>query len=50
MTEDGELVDADDTFCCEGCLCTYLDTEGYEGADGCIYCENCICDHEEEEE
>ena len=50
MTEDGELVDADETFCCEGCLCTYLDTEGYEGADGNLYCESCICDHEDEEE
>lgn len=50
ITEEGELVDIDETFYCEDCGCTYLDTEGYEGADGYLYCENCICDHEEEEE
>lgn len=48
MTEEGELVDIDETFCCEDCGCTYLDTECYEGAYGYIYCENCICDHEED--
>lgn len=50
MTEDGELVYVDDTFICEDCCGTYLDTEGYEGADGYLYCENCICNHEEEDE
>lgn len=50
MTEDGEIVDIDKTFCCEDCSCTYLDTDSYEGVDGYLYCENCICDHEEEEE
>lgn len=46
----GELVYVDDTFVCEDCCGTYLDTEGYEGADGYLYCENCICNHEEEDE
>lgn len=48
MLESGELVDIDETFCCEDCCGTYL--EGYEGTDGYLYCENCICNHEEEDE
>ena len=50
MTEDGDLVDIEETFYCEDCCGTYLDIEAYEGADGYLYCENCICNHEEEEE
>lgn len=49
MTEDCELVDIDEAFCCEDCGCTSLYTEGYEGADGYLYCESCVCDHLDEE-
>lgn len=49
ITEEGELVDIDEAFCCEDCGCIYLSTEGYEGADGCLYCERCVCDHLDEE-
>lgn len=49
MTEADELVDIDEAFCCEDCWRIYLSTEGYEGADGCLYCESCVCDHLDEE-
>ena len=50
LTEEGDLVDIDETFSCEDCCGTYLLEDCEAGSDGCYYCSDCIHEHLEDEE